>query len=142
MSKKNMKNLSAPRLLRLAMAGSHMSYCPHIGDSTPGYECLCWKNEVRKWNSRVKIASAGRTRSPRAQKIHLAGYKCSAKAAVTFSSTGNITCKQCLAHSLKPVKPIKMAGQKAKIVGIPAHGIKKNKMLSKISHLTPTSITP
>lgn len=140
-----MKNLSAPRLLRLALAGNHMPYCPHVGDSTSGTECPCWKHEVRKWDVRMKLTSSKRTRLPRAQKVHLTGYKCSAKAATTFASASSITCKQCLRHANKPikVKPVKIAGRKSKIVGVPA---KKMKPLYNSSQIfTPTShvtITP
>lgn len=101
-----MKNFSAPKLLRMALSGAHMSYCPHANDKTPGYECLCWKNEIRKWDARIKAASANRVRKPRATRVHLQNYKCSNKNPNVIFTTDvtQITCKQCLKHANTPPK--------------------------------------
>lgn len=106
-----MKNLSAPKLLRMALTGAHISYCPHANDKTPGNECLCWKHEVRKWDTRVKLAATTRVRKPKPQKIHLVGHHCSAKSLQglkTSSDVTEITCQQCLKFTNRPVKTPKI----------------------------------
>lgn len=100
-----MKNFSAPKLLKLALTGTHLPSCPHIKDKLPGYECLCWKNEVQKWAARLKTVTSNRTRKPYLQKIHLFNHKCSAKnPLVTSSDLSKITCQQCLKFANKPIK--------------------------------------
>lgn len=110
-----MKNITAPKLLRLALSGKHMSYCPNINDKIPGYECLCWKYEVRKWDARTKLAASTRIRKPKPQKIHLVGNHCSAKSLQGLkisSDVAEITCKQCLKFANRPTKITKTAKKK------------------------------
>lgn len=108
-----MKNISAPKLLRMALTGTHISNCPHANDKLPGYECLCWKNEVRKWDARTKLANTQRIRKSKPQKMHLAGYKCSAKSpTITSNNIDDITCQQCLKHANRPPKPTKIPRKK------------------------------
>ncbi len=108
-----MKNISAPKLLRIALAGTHISNCPHANNKLPGYECLCWKNEVRKWDARTKLLSTQRVRKAKPQKVHLAGYKCSAKSpSSTSGNISDITCQQCAKHANLSPKPIKISKKK------------------------------
>jgi hypothetical protein len=103
-----MMKFSAPRLLRLALVGSHLPYCPHGNDKTPGYECLCWKTEVRKWDQKAKLSAKTRVRKPKLQKIHLLTHKCSAKNPIHTSSViADLTCQQCLKWANKPPRPAK-----------------------------------
>lgn len=102
-----MKNFSAPKLLRIALAGTHISYCPHANDKITSSECLCWKTEVRKWDARTKLASANRVHKTKPQKIHLIGNHCASKSShglTTTSVTTDITCKQCLKFANRTVK--------------------------------------
>lgn len=110
-----MKNFSAPKLLRMTLTGAHINNCPHANNKLPGYECLCWKNEVRKWDTRTKLSSSQRVRKAKPQKVHLAGYKCSAKSPLSTSiNISDITCQQCLKHANRPPKPVKVSRKKNK----------------------------
>lgn len=130
-----MKNFSAPKLLRLALTGTHISSCPHANDKIPGSECLCWKTEVRKWDARVKLASTSRVRKPKLQKIHLVGNHCASKSShglTTTSVTTDVTCKQCLKFANRPVKA-------PKVLKISK---KQQKKLNKLAASTSLSVSP
>lgn len=103
----NMKNFSTRALLRMAANGSHIPNCPETIGSLPGYECLCWKHEVKKWNIRDRLAASNRIHKPRPGKIHLNNHKCSSQKSNNSSSTSDttsVTCKQCLRFINSPIK--------------------------------------
>ena len=88
---------SAPKLLRMAMTGQHMSYCSKANSSLPATECVCWRFEVKKWDEQSKLAQANRVRKPSARKVHFFGTKCGAKNPTnTTFKIAEVTCKHCL----------------------------------------------
>lgn len=114
-----MKNFSAPKLLRMALARTHISYCPHVNDKIPGYECICWKHEVNKWDVRTKLTASTRIRKPKPHKIHFNNHTCSARIKGTnvmswSNDIKDITCNQCLNFANRPTKSPKLLKAKKK----------------------------
>lgn len=92
-----MQTFSANKLLRMTLTGEHLPICPHKNDKTPGYMCLCWRFGVQEWDRVMKIRSKTKVRKSRPPKIHMDGYKCSAKSPVSKTTLlADLTCKQCI----------------------------------------------
>jgi hypothetical protein len=105
-----MKNFTAPKLLKLALSGSHLSFCPNVTNKILSVtECLCWKNEIRKWEARSSI----RVRKARPTKVHNENVKCSAKLrSKTTQDLTEVTCQQCNKNASKVIKPKKSRAKK------------------------------
>lgn len=106
-----MKNYSAVTLLRLAMSGKHLAYCPHINVNISCVECKCWRYEVEKWENRIKVASINRVHKARPKKAHLikdkvAGtvYCGKSNAVVTTDTITDDTCFHCQKRLNSPAK--------------------------------------
>lgn len=102
-----MKNYSAPRLLRMALSGEHVARCPHANSKVKTTDCVCWPNEVRRWDEHVKAVSKLRVSSIKRRKVHFLGCKCGAKIVSSTSVKTDVTCGLCLRLMDKPAKTTK-----------------------------------
>lgn len=97
--------MSAPKLLRMALSGEHMNFCPHKTQNNC-LDCLCWKHVVKQWDENKKLTVVNRVYK-RKQKTHSDTINCGAKNVTLKSNDINvISCKHCLKILNKPWRKI------------------------------------
>lgn len=97
-------NVSAHKLINIALSGQHMPFCPHPNKGK-GIECVCWLHAATKWKERTQSLRAVRVRKPKQQKTHSDRIVCGAKNVVVRSNDDTkVNCLHCKKLMTNPPK--------------------------------------
>lgn len=99
-----MLTMSAPKLIRIALSGQHMPYCPHPKKGK-GVDCQCWQFAANKWSEEQKTKRSLRIRTPKIGKMHSARIVCGSKNVQRVTKDDSqVNCNHCKRIMTNPPK--------------------------------------